>query len=716
MATADVMSQAVCKRLIDEYKKYDELAKDADEKNDDLASLIRYIAVASLAEVLKDSCGDVAGMDDKYKQHISKVNEHLSSVSRRLQSGGDAGEADSFSCENVVNVTISNEETVTFDQIVGFDDVKKELTNSVLMPLKYPNLFPSLPKGILLYGLPGTGKTYFVRALIKELSNAKDLNVLFFAPTGAELKGKYVGETEKRISAVFNCASKSAYDCACVGDNDGKKKRVLSVIFIDEVESIARDRTADETGLMANSVNMLLQKMDGVESNQNVLVVAATNFPWDLDSAVLRRFTKQIPVRLPDANLIQSLITKELARYRNRSVSMKHLECQTTDKKKEKKGKSCHTFVGKVDSGANANREDTTPKKEDYIELAIELKAANFSNSDVKRLIDMACFTAAKNALDANRFSKESTLSSAVEYHANNEGEYRLQGGHSQVELDGRKYVDDRTEVIKQLDIFYPKPTATIVASLCSYIWKGVCQIPKEQRVKEFAVLADKCYHSFEKNNILLQFNMARRMLLIDIGKGKKCTVRFYVSDNNGGDAGYFGKIGLLDITGIIHGYMRKHENRLLNIYDAVTDATYKDTRSNDIKNLEKGDIGDIMQDVFKALLVSSHVPSEALTNSNTDSTYEIHESSSENLLDAMLAEMSSIGVPATICEFSHLTSSEGSKIIEDEYESNVYNLKVTEHQFTAAMKGVRSSIRKSEMDEIEKYIKDPSTYTKKER
>ncbi len=154
-------------------------------------------------------------------------------------------------------------------------------------------------------------------------------------------------------------------------------------------------------------------------------------------------------MRLPDVNLIKRLITSELTMYRNRSVSMRHLQCdgKSSDPKTVKKGKSCRTFAdaGDDSTGAKAiNRSHETGDDADYLKLAITLQDAHFSNSDVKRLIDMACFTAARNALDANRFQRvpvkvEGTLT--YEYHASKERDYRLKGSNTQVILDGVTYM-----------------------------------------------------------------------------------------------------------------------------------------------------------------------------------------------------------------------------------------------------------------------------------
>ena len=731
-----ILAQVICQRLCEQYKKYEELAKRSDDGNDDLASLIRYIAVTSLADVIKESLpassqATVPGISERYATHMKSLDAHLSSVSHRLQSGGgNAGGSDDFSCENVVNVTIEGEDAVTFDEIIGFAEVKAQLRNSVLMPMRYPNLFPRLPKGILLYGLPGTGKTFLVRALIKELSADANLKILFFAPTGAELKGKYVGETEKRISAVFQCASKAAYDCACK-----ESRRVLSVIFIDEVESIARDRTSDETGLMSNSVNMLLQKMDGVEANKNVLVIAATNLPWDLDSAVLRRFTKQIAVLLPDVDSIEQLIAKELDHYKARSVSMRHLECNQGKPESRRanqhlrKRASCDTFVTSNDETKRTKRSVPTGRAGQYRPLAIALREKNFSNSDVIRLVEMACFFAATEALSANRFVKVAKDEQAPEYHAGKDGPYRLQKDLLQITFGGATYRNDRIDAKNRLAEFYPE-RRDAWARLGRYLHWSDWLTDAGRFVHSLFVEASHCYHheDNENRNLILQWNMAHRLLLIHVQKKKVAStpidVRFYVSAHGGGLTA-LGDVVFLDMTTMVCNYMpvATRDNRIRNLYASFFDGgkvptpwTYAD---GDTVTLERRDIEEIMSDVYRSLLHTSHVPEDEEPDPSllqyTDGIGGDVEF--QHWLESMgTSDLSFHPIAANFAQPERVRGTNDAFLIPKEHESAVYNLDIDDAHFDAAMKQVRTSIRKNEMDEIKKYIDNPSTYKKPER
>jgi SpoVK/Ycf46/Vps4 family AAA+-type ATPase len=184
---------------------------------------------------------------------------------------------------------------ITFGNIAGQFDAKQKLDLEYIYPLIFSNLFREGSKSVLLYGPPGTGKTLLARAATSSIPRS-----VFFAPTPAELKGKYEGETEKQIKAVFDCAQRS------IDSNTAQN----AIIFLDEFESLAGERSDDAS--MARSVNAFLQAMDGVQKRRGVSVVAATNYPWRLDSAILRRFSARILVDLPDTEAIEWLVRSAL--------------------------------------------------------------------------------------------------------------------------------------------------------------------------------------------------------------------------------------------------------------------------------------------------------------------------------------------------------------------------------------------------------------------
>lgn len=274
------------------------------------------------SNVLKSYCNEIDKrlseskvVLDAYKQQSAQM---LASASR---GGGDDISQDTISCVNIKQSIVSDKNCKMFSDLSGTESQQELIREQFIYPLLYPNLFKNKSTGLLLYGLPGTGKTLLMRAAVNQLQQegGDSVSVLFYTPTGAELKGKYVGETEKRIRAYFDCAERAASCCSV----DGKRKSI-AVIFIDEIENIAGSRDKDQSGMMSNSVNMLLQMMDGFSQKENVIVVGATNFPWNLDSAVLRRFTNQIHFGLPNVLAIKSIIRNSIASYCESVLSYKH--------------------------------------------------------------------------------------------------------------------------------------------------------------------------------------------------------------------------------------------------------------------------------------------------------------------------------------------------------------------------------------------------------
>jgi len=203
---------------------------------------------------------------------------------RRFQSGGTRG-IFSFG-KSKAKLLIENNPKITFDDVAGTDEAKQELQEIIEFlrsPEKFQKLGGKIPKGALLVGPPGTGKTLLARAVAGEAS------VPFFSISGADFVEMFVGVGASRVRDLFEQGKKSA---PCI-------------IFIDEIDAVGRSRGAGLGGghdEREQTLNQLLVEMDGFEHNEGVILIAATNRPDVLDSALLRpgRFDRQIVVDRPD--------------------------------------------------------------------------------------------------------------------------------------------------------------------------------------------------------------------------------------------------------------------------------------------------------------------------------------------------------------------------------------------------------------------------------
>ena len=206
--------------------------------------------------------------------------------------------------ENIAKPTIEPDKfisevdnNITFDDVIGLDDVKELINQMVVYPFKYKEIYNTFKRdsggGILLYGAPGTGKTMIAKAIANEIDAA------FYSIKCSDIASKWFGESERKIKELF-------YEA---------RRHERSIIFFDEFDSLGTNRDQGNSHSINMVVSELLSQIDGFESKKNtVLLIASTNKPWNIDSALLRsgRFNKKIYIGLPNNISRFNLLIHEL--------------------------------------------------------------------------------------------------------------------------------------------------------------------------------------------------------------------------------------------------------------------------------------------------------------------------------------------------------------------------------------------------------------------
>lgn len=339
--------------LSDTFELYMKKGKEAKDKgNITLAKRNFLLAGETMMKMAKISQGKLKEVRMERARKLVEISDNLqkrplSNTTKKSEQQEEDDDLKKWQAAEIPNIT--------FDDVAGLDDVKKAITLKMINPVKYPDKYKLYGKktggGVLLYGPPGTGKTMIAKAI------ANEVKAKFYAVKGSDIVSKWVGDSEKNINSLFAEAN----------------KQDRAIIFIDEMDSLIGKRGLDTHN--DKRVNEFLQQIDGFAGrNPNLLLLGATNRPWDIDSAAMRsgRFSQKIYLPLPDAPARKFMLEK----------NMKNVPVE--------KGFNINKIVSQTEgySGADIEELCDRAKDEPLLEAIKTDKIVLVSNKDFDRVLE----------------------------------------------------------------------------------------------------------------------------------------------------------------------------------------------------------------------------------------------------------------------------------------------------------------------------------------
>ncbi|KAK7469846.1 hypothetical protein BaRGS_00036124 [Batillaria attramentaria] len=283
----------------DKNKNYEEALRLYEHSVEYFLHAIKYEASSEKAkESIRAKCVQYLDRAEKLKTYLKKkdkkkpVADGEKAGGTNDKNGKEGSDSDDEEknpekkkfTEQLSGAIVIEKPNVSWEDVAGLAGAKEALKEAVILPVKFPHLFTGKRKpwkGILLFGPPGTGKSYLAKAVATEANNST-----FFSVSSSDLVSKWLGESEKLVKTLFELA----------------RENQPSIIFIDEVDALCGSRSENESESARRIKTEFLVQMQGVGNDNNgVLVLGATNIPWTLDSAIRRRFEKRIYIPLPEA-------------------------------------------------------------------------------------------------------------------------------------------------------------------------------------------------------------------------------------------------------------------------------------------------------------------------------------------------------------------------------------------------------------------------------